>query len=88
MTVVDMKHLNRQVMFPDGHLYKINLLRLLVQTQNAEFKAKHGMFLPGIAKQHPTIKKLRMEYAIKPEDSRTWADTAVWLRKFYDYLKD
>lgn len=83
-----MKAMQRKVLFLDGRIHEINILRLLVQTQNAEFKAKHGMFLPGIAKQHPTIKKLRMEYAIPVDESRTWADTAVWMRKFYDYLKD
>jgi hypothetical protein len=88
MTVVDMQHLNRQVLFPDGELHNINILRFLVQTQNAEMKAKHGMFLPGVAKLRPTIKKLRAEYMIPVEKSRTWADVAVWMRNFYEYLKE
>lgn len=83
-----MKAMQRKVLFPDGKIHEINILRMLVQTQNAEFKAEHGMFLPGIAKQHPTIKKLREEYAIPVNESRTWAETAKWMRNFYNYLKE
>jgi hypothetical protein len=86
--VVNPADFDRLVMFPDGKIHTINLLRMLVQTQNAEFKAAHNMFLPGVGKQHPTIKKLREEYAIPDNESRTWAATAVWMRAFYDYLSE
>jgi hypothetical protein len=40
------------------------MIRLLVHAQNAEFKAKHGVFLPNVAKLNPTVKALREEYEI------------------------
>jgi len=86
--VVKPSDFDRKVLFPDGKLHNVNLLRMLVQTQNAEMKANHGMFLPGVNKLRPTIKKLREEYAIPVSESRTWADVAVWMRNFYTYLSE
>jgi hypothetical protein len=83
MPVVLKDEMLRLVMFPDGKIHEINILRMLVQTQNAEFKAKHGMFLPGIAKQHPTVKALREEYAL---NCKTWKEAAHQMREFYNYL--
>ena len=72
-----------RVQFPDGKVRTLNLLRMLVHTQNAEFKAKHGMFLPSVGKLHPTVKALRDEYAIT---ARTWEDAATQMRAFYEHL--
>ena len=71
---------NVTLIFPDGSEHVINMLRMLVHTQNAEFKAKHGMFLPNVGKLHPTVKALRDEYGIP---ARTWDDAAVQMRRFY-----
>lgn len=75
------------VEFPSGETRVVNMIRLLVQTQNAEFKSKHGMFLPGVAKLHPTVKALREEYEI--DDSvRTWEAMAYTLRAFHTLLSE
>lgn len=74
-----------RVEFPDGTVRTINLLRMLAHTQNAEFKAKHGMFLPGVAKLHPTVEALREEYEIP---ARTWAEAADQMRMFYTHLTE
>jgi hypothetical protein len=73
-----------QVTFPSGTTRTIFPLRMLVQTQNAEFKAQHGFFLPGVAKQHPTVKALRDEFEIP---ARTWAEAAEQMRALYTDLK-
>lgn len=74
-----------QVTFPSGATKTVNMLRLLVQTQNAEFKAQHGMFLPGVGKQHPTVRALRDEYELPPQ-VRTWAQAAWMMRRMYNDL--
>jgi hypothetical protein len=62
------------------------VIRLLVQTQNAEFKAKHGMFLPNVGKLHPTVGALRKEY---PHiTARTWAEAAEQMRQFHTDLSN
>lgn len=75
-----------QVQFPSGAVKTVNMFRLLVQAQNAEFKAKYGVFLPGLAKLHPTVAALREEYEIPKSVCRTWADAARILRTFYDEI--
>jgi hypothetical protein len=74
-----------RVEFPSGEIKTVNMIRLLVQVQNAEFKRDHGMFLPGVGKLHPTVKALREEYEIGPH-CRTWADAAQILREFHSHL--
>ena len=69
---------------PDGKERNINMLRMLVHTQNAEFKAKFGMFLPNVGKLHPTVRDLRDEYGIP---AKTWAQAAEQMRCFYDAIK-
>ena len=82
-TVANMPGADVYVTFPSGKTKVIFMPRLLVQTQNAEFKAQRGMFLPNVGKLRPTLKKLREEYEIPVEQSRTWKQMAVLLRKFY-----
>jgi hypothetical protein len=60
--------------------------RLLVQTQNAEFKAKFGMFLPNVGKLKPTVKALREEYELDyffDGPVRTWVDCAAVMRHIH-----
>jgi hypothetical protein len=75
-----------EVTFPDGTVKTVNVIRVLVQTQNAEFKAKHGMFLPNVGKLHPTVGALRKEY---PHiTARTWAEAAEQMRQFHTDLSN
>jgi hypothetical protein len=85
-TVVNMPGANVTVRLPSGTVKTVNMLRLLAQTQNAEFKVKHGMFLPGVGKQHPTVKAIRDEYEIPVTFCRTWKDAAILLRQLYTDL--
>jgi len=82
-TVANLPGADVRVTFPSGTTKTVFLPRLLVQAQNAEFKAKHGMFLPNVGKLHPTMKALREEYEIPVGACRTWADAARLLRQFY-----
>ena len=77
-----------QVTFPSGATKTVNMIRLLVQVQNAEFKRDHGMFLPNVAKLHPTVKAIREEYEIPAKVCRTWSDAAELLRHFHDDLRE
>jgi hypothetical protein len=75
------------VTFPSGETRTVNMIRLLVQTQNAEFKRDHGVFLPGVAKLHPTVKELREAYELDyffDGPVRTWEDCAAVMRHFYN----
>ena len=72
----------------DHTIIEVFMPRLLVQAQNAEFKRDHGMFLPGVAKLHPTVKAIRAEYHLPASKVRTWADAAEFLRALYDGIND
>jgi hypothetical protein len=84
-TIANLPAADVRVQYPDGTIRTINLLRMLVQTQNAEMKAKHGVFLPSVAKLHPTVAALRKEYEIP---ARTWAEAAYQMRMFYTHLTE
>lgn len=83
------------VTFPSGETRTVNMLRLLVQTQNAEFKRDHGMFLPGVGKQHPTVKQLVEEYELDyfasevyPRGVKTWEQCAAAMRHIHTLFSD
>jgi iron-sulfur cluster repair protein YtfE (RIC family) len=76
-----------EVTFPSGTTKTVNMIRLLVHVQNAEFKAKHGMFLPGVNKLRPTVKAMRAEYELPANLCKTWDDVAKMLRGFYKDLQ-
>jgi iron-sulfur cluster repair protein YtfE (RIC family) len=76
------------VQFPSGEIKTINMLRLLVLAQNAEFKRDHGMFLPGVNKLRPTVKAIREEFEIPASVCRTWEDAARCLRMFHTDLSN
>lgn len=74
------------VTFPSGETRTVNMIVLLVETQNAEFKAKHGMFLPSVGKLRPTVKALREKYELDyffDAPVRTWADCAAVMRHIH-----
>jgi hypothetical protein len=86
-TIGNMPGADLDVTFPSGKTKTIFMPRLLIQTANAEFKAKHGMFLPSVGKLHPTVKALREEYELDyffDGPVRTWADCATVMRHFYN----
>lgn len=85
-TIANLPGADVSVQFPSGNVKTVNMIRLLVQVQNAEFKSKHGMFLPGVGKLHPTVQALREEYEIPADACRTWADAAKLLRRFHTDL--
>jgi predicted esterase len=82
-TIANLPSADVEVTFPSGNVKNVNMIRLLVQAQNAEFKTKHGMFLPNVAKLHPTVKALREEYEIP---AQTWAEAASHLRQLHTML--
>jgi hypothetical protein len=84
-TIANLPAADVEVEYPSGERKVVNMIRLLVHTQNAEFKAKHGMFLPSVGKLHPTVKALREEYEIP---ATTWADAAYQLRAFHTMLTE
>lgn len=90
-TIGNMPGADLEVTFPSGTTKTVNMLRLLVQTQNAEFKRDHGMFLPTVGKLHPTVKALRDEYELDyffDAPVRTWEDAAAVMRHIYTLFTD
>lgn len=86
-TVANLPGADLDVTFPSGKTKTVFMPRLLVQTQNAEFKRDHGMFLPGVNKLHPTIKALREEYELDyffDAPVRTWEDCAAVIRHVFN----
>lgn len=89
-TIGNMPAADLPVTFPSGETRNVNMIRLLVQTQNAEMKARTGMFLPGVGKLHPTIAALRKDYELDyfyDGPVRTWAEAARVMRHFYSLCK-
>jgi hypothetical protein len=58
-TIANMPGADVQMQMPSGEIKNVNMIVMLVETQNAEFKRDHGMFLPSVGKLHPTVKALR-----------------------------
>jgi hypothetical protein len=90
-TIGNMPGADLDVTFASGETRTVNMIRLLVQTQNAELMAKHGMFLPGVSRLRPTIKALREAYELDyffDAPVRTWKDTALVMRHFYNLCRE
>jgi len=86
-TVANMPGADLEVTFASGKTKTIFMPRLLVQTQNAEFKRDYGIFLPGVNKLSPTVKQLREEYELDyffDGPVKTWKDCAAVMRHFYN----
>jgi hypothetical protein len=84
-TIANLPHADIEVEFPSGTTKTVNMIRLLVHAQNAEFKARHGLFLPNVAKLNPTVKALREEYEIP---AKTWAEAGEQLRDLHTALTE
>jgi hypothetical protein len=90
-TIGNLPGADLEVTFPSGETKTVNMLRLLVQCQNAEFKRDHDMFLPGVAKLNPTVKALREEYELDyffDGPVRTWEDCAAVMRHIHTLFTD
>jgi hypothetical protein len=85
-TIANLPGADCPVTWPDGSTTTVNMIRLLVHAQNAEFKVKHDMFLPGVAKLRPTVKALREEYPAIT--AQTWEEAAVQLRQLHTALSE
>jgi hypothetical protein len=85
-TIANLPGADVDVEYPDGTVKTVNMIRLLIHTQNAEMKAKHGLFLPNVAKLNPTVKALREEYPVIT--ATTWAEAATQMRAFHTALKE
>ena len=90
-TIANMPGADLDVTFPSGETRTVNMIVMLVETQNAEFKRDHGMFLPNVGKLNPTVKKLREKYELDwfasevyPRGIRTWAECADAMRHVYN----
>lgn len=85
-TIGNLPNADLDVTFPSGKTKTVNMLRMLVQVQNCEIKRDHGVFLPGVAKLHPTVKALVEEYELEYFNDgpvRTWEDCAAVMRHVY-----
>jgi hypothetical protein len=74
------------VTFPSGETRTVNMIVLLVETQNAEFKRDHGMFLPSVGKLRPTVKALVDKYELDyffDGPVRSWDDCAAVMRHIH-----
>jgi hypothetical protein len=90
-TIGNMPAADLEVTFPSGETRTVNMLILLVETQNAEFKRDHGMFLPGVNRLRPTIKALDEKYELEwffDAPVRTWEDCAAVMRHIHTLFTD
>jgi hypothetical protein len=86
-TIGNLPGADLDVTFPSGETRTVNMIVLLVETQNAEFKANHGMFLPNVGKLRPTVKALVEKYELEfffDGPVRTWEDCAAVMRHVYE----
>lgn len=90
-TIGNMPGADLDVTFPSGETRTVNMIILLAETQNAEFKAKHGMFLPNVGKLRPTVKALVEKYELEyffDGPVKTWEDCAAVMRHIYTVFSD
>jgi hypothetical protein len=94
-TIGNMPGADLDVTFPSGEKRTVNMIILLVETQNAEFKRDHGMFLPSVGKLRPTVKALVEKYELDwfasevyPNGVRTWEECAAAMRHIHTLFGD
>jgi hypothetical protein len=80
------------VTFPSGETRTVNMIVLLVETQNAEWHAKYGCAMPGVNKLPGiTINKFREKYELDwffDAKVKTWKDCAAALRHIHTVFTD
>ena len=86
-TIGNLPAADLEVTFPSGTVKNVNMIVLLVETQNAEWHAKYGCAMPGINKLPGiTVKKFVDKYELEyffDGPVRTWADCAAVLRHIH-----
>lgn len=86
-TIANLPGADLPVTFASGETRSVNMVILLAETLNTEFKRDHGMFLPNVGKLRPTVKALVEKYELEyffDGPVRTWEDCAAVMRHFYD----
>ena len=91
-TIANLPASDLDVTFPSGETRTVNMIVLLVETQNAEWHAKYGCAMPGVNKLPGiTIKKFREKYELDyffDGPVRTWEDCAAVLRHIHGVFTD
>ena len=91
-TIANLPASDLDVTFPSGETRTVNMIVLLVETQNAEWHAKYGCAMPGVNKLPGiTIKKFREKYELDyffDAPVRTWEDCAAVLRHIHGVFTD
>lgn len=93
-TIGNMPYSDIKVKFPSGETRTVNIIVMLAETLNAEFKCDYNLLLPGVGKQNPTIQKLVDKYELEyffDGPVRNWRDCAAVMRHMYgvfdEYIK-
>jgi hypothetical protein len=71
------------VQFPSGTTRNVNMIVLLAETRNAEYRARFGR---ALAPNAPGIRELRTKYELDwffDGPVRTWEDAASVMRHFH-----
>ena len=95
-TIANLPGADLNITFPSGETRTVNMIVLLVETQNAEWHAKYGCAMPGVNKLPGiTIKKFREKYELDwfasevfPNGIRTWEQCAQTMRHFYNMCQE
>jgi hypothetical protein len=91
-TIGNLPAADLDVTFPSGETRTVNMIVLLVETQNAEWHAKFGCAMPGVNKLPGiTIKKFRLKYELDwffGAPIRTWKDCAEAMRHIHTLFSD
>jgi hypothetical protein len=91
-TIATMPAADLPVTFPSGETRTVNMIVLLVETQNAEWHAKFGCAMPGVNKLPGiTIQKFRDKYELDyffDGPVRTWKDCAAVMRHIHTLFSD
>jgi|ERR1044071_2108316 len=91
-TIGNMPAADLPVTFPSGETRTVNMIVLLVETQNAEWHAKFGCAMPGVNKLPGiTIQKFRDKYELDyffDGPVRTWKDCAAVMRHIHTLFSD
>lgn len=86
-TIGNLPGADLNVTFPSGETRVVNMIILLVETQNAEWHAKYGVAMPGVNRLPGiTVQKFRDKYELDyffDGPVRTWKDCAAVLRHFH-----
>lgn len=86
-TIANLPAADLPVTFPSGETRNVNMIVLLVEVQNAEWRARYGVAMPGVNKLPGiTIQKFRDKYELDwffDGPVRTWKDCAAVMRHFH-----